>query len=151
MKYQENILAFKDYVDLRESVGWNNYEKEQTVHALAHSLYKITAVEDQQAVGMGRLLGDGLYYLVVDVVVRPEYQGKGIGSGIIKKILTYVELQTPIQGRASVQLIAEEGKEAFYERMGFKRIPHVNCGTGMRKVIYKGGGDNMGEKEKPLF
>ena len=140
MEYRENLLTFKDYVNLRESVGWRNDTKEQAIYALAHSLYKITAVEDGQAVGMGRLLGDGLYYLVADVVVRPEYQGKGIGSGIMKKILAYVETQTPIQGRASVQLIAAKGKEAFYERMGFKRIPHENCGTGMRKVIHKADG-----------
>lgn len=140
MEYRENLLTFKDYVNLRESVGWRNDTKEQVNHALAHSLYKITAVEDGQAVGMGRLLGDGLYYLVADVVVRSEYQGKRIGSEIMKKILEYVETQTPIQGRASVQLIAAKGKEAFYERMGFKRIPHEDCGTGMRKVIHKADG-----------
>lgn len=41
-----------------------------------------------------------------------------------------------IGGRVSIQLIAEKGKEGFYEKMGFKKIPHENCGSGMRKVIY---------------
>lgn len=37
-------------------------------------------------------------------------------------------------------VIAEKRKEAFYETLGFKRIPHEFCGSGMRKVIYKGNG-----------
>lgn len=39
--------------------------------------------------------------------------------------------------RESVQLIAEKGKEPFYECLGFKTIPHEFCGSGMRRVIYK--------------
>ena len=86
---------------------------------------------------MGRLIGDGMYYLVVDVVVRPEYQNRGIGSHIIDMILRYVDANTPSGGRSSVQLIAEKGKEEFYIRKGFKAIPHEFCGSGMRKVINK--------------
>lgn len=47
--------------------------------------------------------------------------------------------QIPFSERANIQLIADKGKESFYEKMGFKKIPHENCGSGMRKVIYKGG------------
>jgi GNAT superfamily N-acetyltransferase len=67
---------------------------------------------------MGRLIGDGTYYLVVDIIVQPEYQGKGIGSKILDSITKYVEDNTPIGGRSSVQLIAEPGKEGFYEKKG---------------------------------
>ena len=86
-------------------------------------------------IAMGRLVGDGFYYLIVDVVVRPEYQGHGIGSSIIDKLLAYVEAETPEGGCSSVQLIAEKGKEDFYLKKGFKLIPHDYCGSGMRKVI----------------
>lgn len=86
---------------------------------------------------MGRLIGDGLYYLIVDVVVIPEFQGKGIGSRIIDMLLKYVDGKLPEGGRASVQLISEKGKEDFYIRKGFKIIPHEFCGSGMRKVVRK--------------
>ena len=88
---------------------------------------------------MGRLIGDGIYYLIVDVVVRPEYQGQGIGSKIIDMLLEYVEENTPSGGRSSVQLVAEKGKEAFYLNKGFKLIPHEFCGSGMRKIVRKNG------------
>lgn len=136
MIYEENQLQYHDYYSIRESVGWLHFSEEQTRRALEKSLYDIVAVEDTQVVGMGRLIGDGLYYVIVDLAVRPEYQGKKIGTQIVTKLLEYIESHIPIDGRASVQLIAEKGKESFYEKLGFKTIPHEHCGTGMRKVIH---------------
>lgn len=78
-----------------------------------------------------------MYYLIVDIVVQPEFQGNGIGNKIIDILLQYVDDNTPISGRSSVQLIAEPGKEAFYMKKGFKLIPHESCGSGMRKIIRK--------------
>ncbi len=125
------------YYRLRESVGWLNFSKVQTEKSLNHSLYTVTAVEDHQTVGMGRLIGDGLYYVIVDVVVHPAFQGMGIGGKIVDMMIAYVDRETPCEARSSVQLIAEKGKETFYEKRGFKRIPHDFCGSGMRKVILK--------------
>ena len=137
MEYKENDLRYEDYCSLRESVGWLNFSKAQTEKALAHSLYTVTAVENGNTIGMGRLVGDGLYFVVVDIVVRPAYQNSGIGREILNRILEYVNKQTPVGGRSSVQLIAAKGKETFYEKLGFKVIPHDFCGSGMRKVIQK--------------
>lgn len=81
------------------------------------------------------MIGDGMYYLVADIIVRPEYQKCGIGSKVIDMILEYVRKNTPVGGRSSVQLIAQKGKEEFYIKKGFKRIPHEFCGSGMRQVI----------------
>lgn len=86
---------------------------------------------------MGRLIGDGQYYIIVDVIVHPAFQRQKIGSAILNMLLKYVDGHTPAGGRSSIQLIAEKGKEPFYEALGFKRIPHEFCGSGMRKVIHK--------------
>lgn len=137
MKYCEDELTYEDYILLRSSVGWSKFEDDQMSKAIQKSLYTVTVVEDKQTIAMGRLIGDGMYYMVVDIVVKPEYQRRGIGSQIIDMILKYIEERTPIGGRSSVQLIAEKGKEAFYISKGFKLIPHEFCGSGMRKIIRK--------------
>ena len=153
MRYIENQLTYEDYCALRASVEWLNFSEEQTRKALCNSLYTITVQEDSRVdvagetlaetasetrtIAMGRLVGDGLYYLIVDVVVHPKYQGRGIGSSIMDKLLGFVEAETPVGGRSSVQLIAEKGKEEFYIKKGFKLIPHEYCGSGMRKVVRK--------------
>lgn len=135
MEYCKNCLTYQDYISLRSSVGWHNFSEEQVSEALHNSVYDITVMENFKTIAMGRLIGDGLYYLIVDVVVRPEFQGKGIGNKIMDMLLDYVHDRTPIGGRTSVQLIAEPGKEDFYIKKGFKSIPHEFCGCGMRKVI----------------
>ena len=99
--------------------------------------YTITAVDDGQTVGMARMIGDGMYFLIADVVVRSEYQGKGIGSQIIDGMIEYVEKKTPEGGRSSVTLLSVSGKEEFYTKKGFKLLPHEFCGPRMRKVIRK--------------
>ncbi|MBD5449660.1 MAG: GNAT family N-acetyltransferase [Lachnospiraceae bacterium] len=137
MDYKENILCYEDYCRLRESVEWLNFSKEQTEKSLNNSLYTVVAVKDNQTVGMGRLIGDGLYYVIVDVVVHPACQKMGIGSKIVDMMIEYVDRETPSGGRSSIQLLAEKGKETFYEKRGFKILPHDFCGSGMRKVIRK--------------
>lgn len=137
MDYKENVLCYEEYCKLRESVDWSLFSKEQMQKAVNSSLYTIIAVDGNQTVGMGRLIGDGMYYIIADIVVYPAYQSKGIGTNITNMLIKYVENKTPIGGRSSIQLIAEKGKESFYEKMGFKIIPHEHCGSGMRKIIYK--------------
>ncbi len=137
MNYKENTLCYEEYCKLRESVGWTNFSRTQTEKSLKNSLYTVAAEEDNQVVGMGRLIGDGMYYMIVDIVVQPAYQQMGIGSKILNMIMEYVDNGTPDGGRSSIQLIAEKGKETFYESRGFKIIPHEFCGSGMRKVIRK--------------
>lgn len=135
MEYRENNLSYEEYYRLRESVNWKNFSKVQAENALKNSLYIVTAVEHNTTVAMGRLIGDGQQYLIVDVVVHPDHQKQGVGTAILHRLLQYVENHTPTGGRSNVQLIAEKGKEPFYETFGFKKIPHEFCGSGMRKVI----------------
>ncbi len=137
LEYIENSLTYQEYVSLRSSVGWNNLVKEQVIQSLNKSTYDIKVINENRTIAMGRMIGDGMYYLIVDIVVQPEFQKNGIGSTIMDLLLKYVEENTPIGGRSSVQLIAEQGKEAFYIKKGFKLIPNEFYGSGMRKVIRK--------------
>lgn len=137
MEYRENSLTYEDYIALRASVDWNIFDEGQTRTCVSNSTYTITAVDEGKVIGMARMIGDGMYFLIADVVVRPEYQGKGIGSQIMDKMIEYVEKQTPAGGRSSVTLLSVNGKEEFYIKKGFKLLPHEFCGPGMRKVIRK--------------
>lgn len=134
--YIENSLDYKTYFNLRESVGWSNFSKAQAEAAIEKSIYTVMVQENKENIAMARLIGDGLYYNIVDVIVKPEYQGHGIGTYMIKMICSYVEEKLPKDGRVSIFLISEQGKEVFYESLGFKKIPHEFCGCGMRKVLY---------------
>ena len=61
----------------------------------------------------------GLNYYIKDVVVRPDYQGKGIGTMLIHELMRYVN-QNGIKGTGIfVELCAMPDKIPFYERFGF--------------------------------
>ena len=137
MEYRENVLNYEEYCALRKSVDWQLFSEDQMQQALNNSLYTVSVVEGEQTVGMGRLIGDGMYYMIADIVVNPVFQKYGIGTNIMNMLQKYVEDKTPVGGRSSIQLIAEKGREPFYEKLGFKLIPHEFCGSGMRKVVYK--------------
>ncbi|MCI8623658.1 MAG: GNAT family N-acetyltransferase [Provencibacterium sp.] len=137
MVFRENELGLEDYQQLRESVGWNRLHAGQAARALKAGLFSVTAWEDGRLAGMARLVGDGLYLMAADVVVRPEYQHRGIGRRLVERLLEFAEDQTPSGGRTSVQLIAEPGREGFYESLGFRRLPHEASGSGMRRVIHR--------------
>ncbi len=135
--YEADTLDTATYAALRQSVGWTGFPSAHTEAALRRSLRTLTVRADGEAVAMGRLTGDGLYCLLCDIVVAPSWQGRGIGSEVVRRLLDYALEQTPPGGRTSVQLIAEPGKEGFYTRLGFRTLPHAWCGSGMRKVLHR--------------
>ena len=137
MEFKENAITAEIYHELRSSVEWTTFNIEQTAQGLSRSLYSLAVFDAEKPIGMGRVVGDGIYNIICDVVVDPDYQGKGIGTEIMSRLLNYLKEKTPENGRVSIQLIAERGKETFYERFGFKSVPNESSGSGMRMIIRK--------------
>jgi len=69
-----------------------------------------------ETIGMGRILSDGVSdaYLQ-DLVVLPEYRGKGIGKQLVESLLQHC-LSKGIQW---IGLIAEPDQDSFYSSMNF--------------------------------
>ena len=64
-------------------------------------------------------------------MVRPEYQGMGIGTGIMNNILDEVNVYRGVNPSIRVYLGASKGKEGFYEKFGFVGRPNESLGAGM--------------------
>nr|WP_269448579.1 GNAT family N-acetyltransferase [Metabacillus kandeliae] len=127
--------SIEEYIHLCDSVGWTdfmNYKAAET--SLYQSLFAVTVKENDQVIGMGRIIGDGaIYFYIQDIVVHPDYQGKGIGKEIMQALLQYLKDHAP--DKAFVGLFASEGKTQFYENFGFQDYsPGM---TGMFQVIEK--------------
>ena len=124
-----------EYGSLCAAVGWDeaiNFDVAPL--SLQRSLFAVTAVatgDDTWAIGMGRIVGDGaIYFYIQDIVVRPEWQGLGVGRAIMDTLMAWLRDHAP--ERAFVGLFAAAGREGFYAHYGFLRHPSL---TGMFCVI----------------
>ena len=127
-KSKAELLKEKLFIDRKNGLRSASDEKWE----------KITAFCEGTAVAMGRLVGDGaMYWYIQDMAVLPEYQGKGIGKSIVERLLQHVYSCTPNGTFTTVGLMAAQGKEGFYEKLGFQAMPNAGSGAGMTRYIEK--------------
>ena len=102
--------------DTLKRVGMAHYEPEVHKRAFEASHTTVFVRQGDRLIGFGRALSDGVYQAAIyDVAVLPEFQGKGIGTAIVKNILDRL-------ASCSVILYASPGKEAFYRTLGFRQM-----------------------------
>lgn len=135
-KIESNITP-EEYNQLRNSVGWDSKDRNIILKALENSIVIKKISFEDKTIGMARAIGDGLYYLIVDVVVHSDYQKKGIGKLLIESIVKDIENRTDVGQKCSINLISMKGKEKFYEKCGFRTIPFDYTGYGMTLRIEK--------------
>jgi len=118
VKYNE--LSAEEFILLWDSVWGQAPSLEQTELAMAHTLFRVSVFDGDKIVAMARAIGDmGLCYYIKDVVVRPEYQGKGIGRLLISELMKYINDNGVSGTRISVELCAMPDKIPFYNKFGF--------------------------------
>ena len=80
---------------------------------------------------MKNLWDKGYIAYLADVIVNPEYQGQGIGKKMVQECIKYIDNQLKEGWHIKIVIVASKGKEAFYEKLGFKARPNDNDGPGM--------------------
>ncbi|NIH77957.1 GNAT family N-acetyltransferase [Amycolatopsis viridis] len=112
---EDGLPTVAEYRDLRAAVGWPSPGPDACRAALENSVHGVLARDRRELAGMARLVGDGvMYLLIVDVVVHPGHQGRGLGRRMVRRL---VELA----GARRVQLVAAPEVVPFYEQLGFVR------------------------------
>ena len=80
----------------------------------SNSQFKCYVYDNNKLVGAGRVLSDGVdIAYIADVVIHPEYQGKGLGKELMLKLLEFSK------DHGKILLYANIGKEPFYAKLGF--------------------------------
>ena len=115
-----NVLSADDFLYLWNSVWDEPPTYEQVKLALENTIDRVSIYDGDKLIGMARMIGDkGMEYYIKDVVVIPEYQGKGIGKMLINELLKYVN-DNGIKGTdIYVELCAEPEVIPFYQKCGF--------------------------------
>ena len=117
---QENNLTYEEYIDIINTVGWKIPSKRLLENSLKNSM-TTKYVIGNETVGMARLITDGGYIgLIADVIVKPNYQGQGIGKKLINNLLDRAKSTLEEDESMMIELLAADGKTEFYKKFGFK-------------------------------
>ncbi len=129
IEYRAEAPTLEEFERLYRASGWTEaYDTplDKLATAIHHPWYSVCARIDGECVGTGLVLSDGgLHALITDVIVLPELRGRGIGTGIMRRIVE----RCRNAGIVSVQLFSARGKRHFYESLGFVARP--DDGPGM--------------------
>ena len=110
-----------ELVSLYQSVGWGVYasDPDGLTGAIDGSTYVVTARHKGELIGLARGLSDDatIFYLQ-DILVRPEWQGLGVGTALLADCLRrYGHV------RQKVLITDDEEKQhRFYRAMGYRDI-----------------------------
>lgn len=127
-----DLLTVQEYQSLRSTTSWKSLPDHLVQRALGNDLYSVSVYKEDVILGMGRVVGDGaIYFYIQDVIVRPEYQGMGIGRLIMRNIEHY--LKERFETYAFVGLMAAENSQGFYQKLGYHK--RKNDSPGMYKIF----------------
>jgi len=119
LEFRESLPAADEYLELFESTGWNREYRlsaQELCAAISHSWYLVSAYDREKLVGTGRVISDGVFHaLIIDVIVSPAYQHRGLGTAIMQRLLERCRAALI----RDVQLFCARGKAPFYRRLGF--------------------------------
>ena len=127
MEIKLGIIPEKEQImALYEDVGWTSYidEAELLMKAIENSLNVWTLWEGQKLIGLARTIGDGatICYLQ-DILIIKSYQGRGLGSELLKEILKANE-EIP-----QFVLLTDDTEKTrrFYKKAGLGEVIDYSC------------------------
>lgn len=121
------VPSIEDYRRLRAISGLTPRSLEAATRGLPNTIHGVHVQKDGQAVGMGRIIGDGaLVFQVVDVAVDPAHQGRGLGKAVMAALVAHLRDHVPAE--AYVSLIADGEAHRLYAQFGFEPVAPASIG-----------------------
>ena len=114
----------EEIVALYKSAGWwqESPEARSVIPGMIRGsfCFMVARSLDGHIIGMARVISDGCSDAYIqDVTVKASYRSRGIGTGIIEKLVDRLNSD----GLEWIGLIAEKNSHKFYERLNFKIMP----------------------------
>jgi predicted N-acetyltransferase YhbS len=119
----ERPPSVTEFVALRSDAGWQMPSRKIAKVALKNALYSIVAISNGTAVGCARIVGDGLYFYIQDVIVRTASRRCGIGSALVQRCMDFIAASAPPNSGCLIVLMASPELKQFYARFGFATAP----------------------------
>ncbi|MEB3212823.1 MAG: GNAT family N-acetyltransferase [Leptolyngbyaceae bacterium] len=113
-----------DLEELCDAVGWSRRPLRKVKKAIQHSFLVISMWEQKgsrrRLIGFSRATSDHAFNATIwDVVVHPDYQGKGLGKALMRHVIKKLRNEDI----SNITLFADPQVVEFYKNLGFMPDP----------------------------
>jgi len=109
-------IDWNDVSEILRTVGMAYFDGAVHKKAFENSQMVVFAFDEEKLIGFGRVISDRAYQAAIyDIAVLPEYQGKKVGATLVNSIVKGIP-------QCNFILYAAPGKEAFYEKLNFRKM-----------------------------
>ncbi|MDZ7961030.1 MAG: GNAT family N-acetyltransferase [Aulosira sp. DedQUE10] len=120
----ERDIDLYELEELCDAVGWSRRPLRKVKKAIEHSFLVATMWQvrgnQRRLIGFARATSDHAFNATIwDVVVHPDFQGKGMGKALMKYVLKKLRSEEI----SNVTLFADPHVVDFYRTMGFMADP----------------------------
>jgi ribosomal protein S18 acetylase RimI-like enzyme len=110
-------VPWRQAAALFAAVGWGARDKEDVRAAFSRSTFKAFAFDAGELIGFARTIDDGKFYAtIVDVVVSPAHQRRGVGRALVE------DIQERLNEFLVVTLTAAPEVQPFYRKLGWRKL-----------------------------
>ncbi|MBM7715010.1 ribosomal protein S18 acetylase RimI-like enzyme [Bacillus thermophilus] len=112
-------ISNNEVPELREHIGWGRRDDDYPILFERCNFWAGVRGKNNKLIAFGYVCGKGLKHgYMEDIIVHPQYQGRGIGVELVKELLRESERF----GLRIVTVSYEENKTSFYKAYGFNLV-----------------------------
>ena len=128
MEFTHKIPSVEAYNQLRVNAGMNSTKPYSEVKkALEGTLFLVSVYEEDELIGLGRIVGDGgIAFIVCDIMVDKKFQRRGIANQIMEMIDQWFDKNT--HESSFITLLAKVPADKLYRKHHFCYIDENRVG-----------------------
>lgn len=114
----KELISLERVAELLHNTYWAHHRSQETIAKSIKNSICFGVYHQQKMVGFARVVTDyATMYWLCDVVIDPEYRGRGLGKKLIQAITEMDEL------KEMFGILATRDAHGLYEKYGFQREP----------------------------
>ena len=133
MEFSNKAPLPEDYNALRISSGMGNIKDLRKIKiAMDNSLFIVSVYNEENLIGLGRIIGDGgISFAVSDIMVDEKYQRRGIANEIMNRIDQWFNVNA--DDNSFIMLLANKPADLLYRKHRFQYL-NIDNKVGMIRV-----------------
>lgn len=118
IKIEHRVPSVEEYQQLRHTTDWDKIDDSMVATMLSNTLFAVCISVNGRIAAFGRIIGDGAYFYIQDVIVLPDYKMSGLGRNVMRELENWIEKS--VKPKAFIGLMAAKGTIEFYRKFNYE-------------------------------